>query len=61
DGERITTMALAVRLMAQGTVDLAPLLTHRFRLEDYRDALETVTSKGRSGVIKAVFAFDPLA
>jgi len=57
-GERITTTALAVRLMAEGKVDLAPLLTHRFRLDNYRTALETVTSKGRSGVIKAVFAFN---
>ncbi|MDI3340581.1 MAG: alcohol dehydrogenase catalytic domain-containing protein [Sphaerobacter sp.] len=58
EGERISTMALTVRLMAQGKLDLAPLVTHRFRLEDYRTALDTVTRKGRSGVIKAAFAFD---
>ena len=58
NGERISTMALTVRLMAEGKLDLAPLVTHRFRLEDYREALDTVTRKGRSGVIKAVFAFD---
>ncbi|CCF82717.1 zinc-dependent alcohol dehydrogenase [Nitrolancea hollandica] len=58
EGERIPTLALALKLMAEGRVDLAPLLTHRFELADYRRALETVTSKGKSGVIKAVFAFD---
>lgn len=58
EGERITTMQLAVRLMAEGKADLAPLLTHCFALADYRDALKTVTSKGTSGVIKAVFGFD---
>ncbi len=56
--ERIPTLALALKLMAEGRVDLAPLLTHRFELADYRQALETVTSKGKSGVIKAAFAFD---
>jgi len=45
--------------MADGRVDLSPLLTHTFALREYREALETVTSKGKSGVIKAVFAFDP--
>lgn len=58
EGQRIPTLALALKLMAEGRVDLAPLLTHRFALSDYRRALETVTSKGKSGVIKAVFAFD---
>lgn len=56
-GERISTMALAVRLMAEGKADLAPLVTHRFKLAGYREALETVTSKGSSGVIKGVFDF----
>jgi threonine dehydrogenase-like Zn-dependent dehydrogenase len=57
DGERISTMELACRLLAEGKVDLSPMLTHRFPLDDYRIALETVTSKSRSGVIKAVFEF----
>ncbi|HET7035848.1 MAG TPA: zinc-binding dehydrogenase [Thermomicrobiaceae bacterium] len=60
-GERLPTMALALRLMAEGKADLSPLLTHTFHLADYRRALETVTSKGTSGVIKAAFAFpDPV-
>ena len=49
------TVALA--LMAEGVVDLAPLVTHKFKLGDYRRALASVASKGRTGVIKAVFAF----
>ena len=57
-GERISTMQLAVDLLEGGKVDLSPLLTHRFELGDFRHALETVTRKGKSGVIKAVFAFD---
>lgn len=56
-GEEISTMALAMRLMAEKKVDLGRLVTHRFKLDDYREALTTVTSKGNSGVIKAVFDF----
>lgn len=57
EGEQISTVALAVRLMADGKADLHRLVTHSFALTDYRNALETVTSKSRSGVIKAVFDF----
>ncbi|MFW6074275.1 MAG: zinc-binding dehydrogenase, partial [Chloroflexota bacterium] len=56
-GRSVSTMQLALDLMAEGKVDLAPLVTHRFTLDDYRTALETVTSKGSSGVIKATFDF----
>lgn len=55
--ESINSMALALRLMADGKANLADLVTHRFELADYRAALETVTSKGSSGVVKAVFTF----
>lgn len=61
DGRLLSTMDLALRLMADGSTDLGALVTHRFALADYRNALDTVTSKGSSGVIKAVFAFDPPA
>ncbi len=57
DGAPVSTFDLALRLMADGKVDLGDLLTHRFALEDYRQALDTVTSKGSNEVIKAVFAF----
>ena len=58
EGERIRTFQLALNLMAGGKVDLAPLVTHRFRLEDYKQALAAVANKGRSEVIKAAFAFE---
>ena len=38
-------------------VTLEQLVTHRFQIENYAHALDTVTSKGGSGVIKAVFDF----
>ncbi len=57
DGIVASSIHHAVRLMAERRVDLGWLVTHRFALSEYRRALQTVTSKGHSGVIKAVFAF----
>ncbi len=57
-GRRVRTMQLALDLMAEGKADLAPLVTHRFRLEDYRKALTMVSHKSRHHLVKAVFAFD---
>ena len=57
-GRRMHTFQVALDLMAEGKVDLAPVVTHKFKLEDYQKALAAVANKGRSGVIKAVFAFE---
>jgi L-iditol 2-dehydrogenase len=56
--QHIPTYQLALNLMAAGKVDLAPMLTHRFRLADYKEALATTANKENSGVIKTVFVFD---
>jgi threonine dehydrogenase-like Zn-dependent dehydrogenase len=55
---RVRTFQLLLDLMAAGKVDLSPLLTHRFRLSDYRKALATASQKSRHHLVKAVFAFD---
>jgi L-iditol 2-dehydrogenase len=59
EGQRVSSMDIALQLMADGRVNLEPLITHSFQLEDYASAFETVLGKSRSGVIKAVFEFDP--
>lgn len=61
NGERLSAMEIAIRLMADGKADLEPLVTHTFGLDDYRLAFETVTGKGSSGVVRAAFEFDPHA
>jgi len=58
DGERISTFDLVIGLMKEKRLNLNNLVTHRFRLRDYRKALEAVTNKRNSHVIKAVFEFD---
>jgi threonine dehydrogenase-like Zn-dependent dehydrogenase len=57
-GQRVRTYQLTLNWMAEGRLDLAPLVTHRFRLDEYRKALAVTASKGRHQVIKSVFRFD---
>lgn len=54
-GKRLRTFDISIELMRLGKVDLSPLVTHRFPLEKYRNALETATNKGNSSALKVVF------
>jgi len=58
EGQPLRTYQLALDWLAQGKLDLAPLLTHKFRLEDYKRAIETTMSKSKNKVVKSVFSFD---
>ncbi|MFQ5946447.1 MAG: zinc-binding dehydrogenase [Anaerolineae bacterium] len=57
-GRRVRSIELALELMAEGKVDLTPLVTHRFALEDYKKALALTAAKGKHHLIKSVFAFE---
>ena len=46
-------VAAAIRLVSDGFIDADPLLTHRFPLDEIRDAFELAAGYG-DGVIKAV-------
>ncbi|MEW6046583.1 MAG: zinc-binding dehydrogenase [Bacillota bacterium] len=52
DGRRLRTMEYAIELMARGKADLSPLVTHKFPLERWREAIRAATRKGPSGAIK---------
>lgn len=54
-GKRVRTFDIAIELMRVGKVDLSPLVTHRFPLEDYRNALDTALNKKNRAAIKVVF------
>ncbi|MDH7499247.1 MAG: zinc-binding dehydrogenase, partial [candidate division NC10 bacterium] len=56
-GQPIRTYQLALDLIRQGRLDLSPLLTHRFRLEEYKKALDVLFHKGKSQAVKAAFVF----
>jgi L-iditol 2-dehydrogenase len=57
-GRRVRTFQLALDWIAEGKLDLAPMVTHRFRLDDYKRALAVTANKGRHQVVKSVFVFD---
>ena len=38
-----------------GRVDLRPMLTHTFRLEQWRDAFLAIANQGDSGAVKVAF------
>jgi threonine dehydrogenase-like Zn-dependent dehydrogenase len=44
-------------LVRSGRVDLAGMLTHEFRLEQWRDAMMTIIDQGETGAIKVAFDF----
>ena len=44
-------------LLADGRIDLSGLLTHRFRLEQWRDAFTALVHQGNTGAIKVAFDF----
>jgi threonine dehydrogenase-like Zn-dependent dehydrogenase len=57
EGVRLHAMEHYLRLLAQGRFDPTPLVTHHFRLEQYRQAFLMMHSKARYRVVKAVFDF----
>jgi L-iditol 2-dehydrogenase len=56
--KRQSTFQIALDLMSQGRVNLEHLITHVFRLEEYKRAFEILTRRGSHQVIKAAFEFD---
>ena len=52
---RLHTYEIVFDLIRDGRLDIAPLLTHTFRLKDYRAAFEALTVGRRQGVIKVAF------
>jgi len=57
DGRRIGTYQLTHELMACGKLNVRPLLTHTFRLEEYRRALKVGLEKGPNQAVKIAFDF----
>jgi L-iditol 2-dehydrogenase len=55
EGRRMHTYELTLELLRDGRLRLDGLLTHRFRLEDYRRALWTIVNRGSSALVRAAF------
>jgi threonine dehydrogenase-like Zn-dependent dehydrogenase len=56
-GERLRTFELALRLLAEHRSGLAPLVTHRFPLAEYRRAIRCALFTGPHLSVKTVFDF----
>ncbi len=54
DGRRIRSIDLAMELLASGRVDLRPLVTHRFALSDWQQAVAVAMDKRRQRAVKVV-------
>jgi threonine dehydrogenase-like Zn-dependent dehydrogenase len=57
DGVRMHGIAHYLRLADEGRVDLAGMLTHVFRLEQWREAFTALATQDQSGAIKVAFDF----
>ncbi|MDR7589382.1 MAG: alcohol dehydrogenase, partial [Armatimonadota bacterium] len=56
-GQRIRTLELVLRWMQEGKLDLSSLVTHRFPLDRYGDALRTALGKSAGKAFKVAFQF----
>lgn len=59
EGERRHALDHYLRLVADGRVDVAAMVTHRFALDDWWGAVRSLADPGASGVLKAAFAPAP--
>ena len=57
DGVRQHGIQHYLDLAASGRVDIAAMLTHTFRLDDWRNAFTALATQDRSGAIKVAFDF----
>jgi hopanoid-associated sugar epimerase len=57
EGHRKHAFEIFFDLLSAGRLALPPVVTHRFALEEYREALLVAHQKGRNRTVKAVFAF----
>ncbi len=57
DGVRMHGIAHYLRLVQQGRIDLTGMLTHTFRLSQWREAFVALATQADSGAVKVAFDF----
>ena len=57
EGRRRHSMEIYLDLVREGRIDTTPILTHRFTLDQYRDAFLACGKQGKSGAIKVLFDY----
>jgi threonine dehydrogenase-like Zn-dependent dehydrogenase len=56
-GKRQHAMRHYFDLIRDKKIDVTPIITHRFRLEDYRTAFLYTHNQGEHGAVKILFDF----
>jgi threonine dehydrogenase-like Zn-dependent dehydrogenase len=57
DNKIVDTYELAFSILDSGTIDANDLITHKFHLNDYKQAIKTLQNKGKSKGMKVVFDY----
>ena len=55
EGRRLHAIALYLELVRDGRLDITPMLTHRFGLQEWWPALKALARQDRSGALKVAF------
>ncbi len=55
EGRRLHAIAHYLQLVADGRLDITPMLTHRFALDEWWPALKALARQDRSGALKIAF------
>ena len=58
DGEKKRTMQIALDLIASRQVDVSDFISHKFALENYKEALEVASNKSEHNSNKVIFVFE---
>jgi (R,R)-butanediol dehydrogenase/meso-butanediol dehydrogenase/diacetyl reductase len=58
EGKRRHVFEIAIDLMSKGRVKFAGIVTHTFRLDEYKKMIKININKGRYGAIKTMFMYD---
>jgi threonine dehydrogenase-like Zn-dependent dehydrogenase len=57
DGVRQHALEHYLDFVRSGRIDISPMLTHTFRLDEWRDAFTTIAKQDETGAIKVAFDF----
>jgi threonine dehydrogenase-like Zn-dependent dehydrogenase len=57
DSERLHGIAHYLRLVQDGRIDLTGMLTHTFRLDEWREAFTALATQEETGAVKVAFDF----
>lgn len=58
NGNKIRTFQIAMDLLSSGKVNIKEILTHKFKVEDYEEALTVALDKSKNNSVKVAFSFE---